>query len=88
MHDTCMATKTITLELDAYDKLRRAKRSSRESFSSVVRRATWPSEPLTGAALASLMTERMQTRRGVVEETILNQLDAAQSHPRVSASKH
>lgn len=33
-----MATKTISLELDAYEKLRRAKRGG-ESFSAVVRRA-------------------------------------------------
>ena len=46
MHDTCMAIKTISLELDAYEKLRRAKRSPRESFSSVVRRASWENEPL------------------------------------------
>jgi hypothetical protein len=42
-----MATKTISLELDAYDKLRRAKREPRESFSSVVRRARW--DEMTGA---------------------------------------
>ena len=44
-----MATKTITLELDAYERLRRAKRAPRESFSAVVRRAVWPEEPLTAA---------------------------------------
>jgi len=41
MHDLCMATKTISLELDAYEKLRRAKRSPGESFSNVVRRGHW-----------------------------------------------
>jgi hypothetical protein len=41
MHDICMATKTISLEIDAYEKLRQAKQSDRESFSSVVRRARW-----------------------------------------------
>ena len=41
MHDSCMATKTISLELDAYEKLQKAKRSERESFSQVVRRARW-----------------------------------------------
>ncbi len=39
-----MATKTISLELDAYEKLCQARRSARESFSSVVRRAHWDQE--------------------------------------------
>lgn len=43
-----MATKTISLELDAYEKLRRAKRGG-ESFSAVVRRAR-----LDGAELGSM----------------------------------
>lgn len=43
-----MATKTITLELDAYEKLRKAKRSERESFSEVVRRARWEDAAATG----------------------------------------
>lgn len=46
-----MATKTISLELDAYEKLRAAKISERESFSSVVRRAEFRSESYTGAAV-------------------------------------
>jgi len=48
MHYSCMATKTITLELDAYEKLRAAKRG-RESFSSVVRRAIIPGKSRSGA---------------------------------------
>lgn len=39
-----MATKTISLEMDAYEKLRRARRDPRESFSNVVRRARWEDE--------------------------------------------
>jgi hypothetical protein len=47
-----MATKTITLELDAYEKLRHAKRGG-ESFTEVVRRAVWVDAPATGEALRS-----------------------------------
>jgi len=42
-----MPTKTISLELDAYEKLRAAKRFPRESFSEVVRRLAVPGSPLT-----------------------------------------
>ena len=45
-----MATKTITLELDAYEKLRQQKRAG-ESFTEVVRRATFVEAPATGEAL-------------------------------------
>ena len=45
-----MATKTITLELDAYEKLRLSKRPG-ESFTEVVRRARFEESPATGATL-------------------------------------
>lgn len=45
-----MAIKTISLELDAYEKLKGKKRPG-ESFSSVVRRAVFPESPTTGAEL-------------------------------------
>lgn len=45
-----MATRTITLELDAYEKLRQVKRGG-ESFTEVVRRAVWMDAPATGEAL-------------------------------------
>jgi len=45
-----MATKTITLELDAYEKLRQVKRGG-ESFTEVVRRAVWVDAPATGESL-------------------------------------
>ena len=56
--DLCMSFKTISLSEDAYRILKKAKRSQRESFTEVVRRATWdePAETL-GEALDLLEAE-------------------------------
>ena len=51
-----MATKTITLELDAYEKLRLSKRPG-ESFTEVVRRARFEESPATGATLRRYFRE-------------------------------
>ena len=45
-----MPTKTITLEPDAYEKLRQVKRGS-GSFTEVAWRAIWLDAPATGEAL-------------------------------------
>ena len=79
-----MATKTITLELDAYEKLKKAKRTSRESFSTVVRRAIFPDEPTTAGDLLDTIRERMQ--RGSIRLSLdtLDAMDTTQEHPRTS----
>lgn len=51
LHDPCMATKTISLRLDAYERLRRARRTPDESFTEVVLRAEWPDVPITAREL-------------------------------------
>lgn len=58
MHAAAMATKTISLKVEAYEKLRRARRYPAESFSEVVLRATWPEETVTGAQLLRRYRER------------------------------
>ena len=57
MYCIYMATKTISLELDAYEKLKAAKRSPRESFSEVVRRLPIPGYSFVGRDLLRLREE-------------------------------
>ena len=61
MHNACMSTKTISLKLEAYERLRRARRYPDESFSEVVLRAVWPGQTLTGAELLDLLRKRGPT---------------------------
>ena len=53
-----MATKTISLKEEAYNRLRAARRYREESFSEVVMRATWPEDTITGRALLDLLSAR------------------------------
>ena len=53
-----MATKTISLRVEAYDRLRAARRYRDESFSEVVMRATWPEDTITGRALLDMLGAR------------------------------
>lgn len=51
-----MATKTISLEIDAYERLRASKKPG-ESFSAVVRRAQFPDSVPTGKDLLEWMKQ-------------------------------
>ena len=58
-HILCiMATKTISLRVEAYEKLRRARTHPTESFSDVVMRARWDEQTVTGGELLTLVRER------------------------------
>jgi len=73
-----MATKTISLELDAYDKLRAAKKAG-ESFSEVVRRARFENEPLSGQKLRAYLS----SGGSGVSERYLAAVEKVESHDPV-----
>jgi hypothetical protein len=81
-----MATKTISLEIDAYERLRRAKRTPSESFSSVVRRAVFPDSVSTAGDLLTSVRERTSKKRALLTEEAMDRLDSAQRSPRSSGS--
>lgn len=78
MHGSCMATKTISLELDAYERLKAAKGPG-DSFSDVVRRATFPKKALTGKDLLA----QLQRRGPMFSESELKDLEKI--HDKLSA---
>ena len=52
-----MAVKTVSLKVEAYERLRAARRYPGESFSEVLLRANWPEDMLTGGNLLRLYRE-------------------------------
>jgi hypothetical protein len=75
---SCMATKTITLELDAYEKLRAAKKAG-ESFTEVVRRAEFADAAPTGAELLAYLA----TGGSGVSDRYLDAVEEATQHDPV-----
>jgi predicted CopG family antitoxin len=71
MHSARMATKTISLHLDAYERLRAARRSPGESFTQVILRARWPEETVTGRALL----ERLRAAGPHFSEAALDRIE-------------
>lgn len=69
-----MATKTISVDIEAYERLRRARLSPDESFSRVIKRAIWASEPRTAAGLLEALGDAP-----VPDAATIERLDAAQS---------
>jgi predicted CopG family antitoxin len=68
-----MATKTISIDLEAFETLRRARLSERDSFSSVIKRARWDQKRKTCADLLAVFHSLPRAS----EET-LRYLEAAQ----------
>jgi hypothetical protein len=73
MYTCIMATKTISIDLEAYERLRRARLSPDESFSRVIKRARWRDESKTAAGLLSALHEAPPP-----DPAVLERLDEAQ----------
>ena len=73
MYTCIMPTKTISIDLEAYERLRAARRSPSESFSRVIKRAHWHNEVPTAAALLDALAELP-----TVGKDVLARLDDAQ----------
>jgi len=67
-----MSVKTISLKLEAYERLRAAKRYPNESFSEVVLRARWPEDTITARELLALG----RSRGGRFSEAELDRIEA------------
>lgn len=73
MYTCSMPTKTISIDLEAYDRLRTARLSPNESFSQVIKRAHWRGNVPTAAALLAAL-DGLPT----VDDEVIARLDAAQ----------
>lgn len=69
-----MATKTISIDLAAYERLRRARLRRDESFSQVIKRARWEEPHSNGAALL-----RALEAGPIPAKRVLARLEKAQS---------
>jgi len=73
VYGLCMATKTISIDLVAYDRLSKAKLNARDSFSQVIRRAQWQQESKTCAGVLNSLRSLPES-----DEGILHYLESAQ----------
>lgn len=71
--DACMATKTISVDLDAYERLKQARLRPDESFSRVIKRARWDTPSSTGGALLEL-SRKLEP----LSDEIIHRLEKAQ----------
>ena len=68
-----MATKTISIDLDAYQRLNRARLHPKDSFSQVIKRAQWQQ---TAKSCHDLLTALPSMP--VADDDVLERLEAAQ----------
>ena len=77
-----MATKTISVDLEAYERLVHARKHSHESFSQVIKRARWEESSHSGAALLAAL-ERLEP----LDPAVIRALEAAQKKDKPPRDK-
>jgi hypothetical protein len=77
-----MATKTISVDLEAYERLVHARKHSHESFSQVIKRARWEESSHSGAALLAAL-EQLEP----LDPTVIRELEAAQKQDKPPRDK-
>lgn len=77
-----MGTKNISISDDAYQRLRRARRHPRESFSQVIRRGRWDNEPAIAGSWLEAFDEAP-----VVSDEVLEALEKNQKTDRPPKDK-
>ena len=82
---TYMATKTISIDLQAYERLRNARLTPDESFSKVIKRAVWPPAPRTAAAMLAALEVCRSCRKPVSYASM--QHSSQTRHPRTHGGK-
>lgn len=68
-----MATKTISIDLDAYHRLSSARMKAGESFSQVIKRATWQEKRKTCEALLAALP-----KMPIADDAVISRLEKAQ----------
>ena len=79
----CMPTKTISLRLDAYERLRRARLRPDESFTEVVLRAEWPDRGMTARELKAVY----EAEGPLLDDEALDRVDEAKRLDRPPRDK-
>lgn len=67
MHGLCVATKTISIDLEAYERLAIARTHEKESFSRVIKRAQWSRPKTTGRDLLDILDSLPRASKETIE---------------------
>ncbi len=67
MYVYAVATKTISIDIAAYERLRKARVRPDESFSQVIKRARWNEGGVTGARMLEMLKTAPKASAGVLE---------------------